>query len=75
MIDGESILIGDDPSTIAARIVSAYRDDDLWRRLSVAGQSVVSAGCSPAAIDSQMRELLGIVATAEEALEASASTS
>jgi GT2 family glycosyltransferase/2-polyprenyl-3-methyl-5-hydroxy-6-metoxy-1,4-benzoquinol methylase len=75
VIDGESILIGDAPSTIAARIVSAYRDDDLWRRLSVAGQSVVSAGCSPAAIDSQMRELLGIVATAGKALEASASTS
>jgi GT2 family glycosyltransferase/SAM-dependent methyltransferase/glycosyltransferase involved in cell wall biosynthesis len=75
VIDGESILIGDDPSAMAAQIVRAYRDDDLWRRLSVAGQSVVSAACSPAAIESQMRELLGIVATAEEALEVSASTS
>jgi GT2 family glycosyltransferase/SAM-dependent methyltransferase/glycosyltransferase involved in cell wall biosynthesis len=73
--DGESILIGDDPLALAAQIVRGYRDDELWLRLSEAGQSVVSAACSPAAIEAQMHELLGLVATADEALEASTSTS
>jgi GT2 family glycosyltransferase/SAM-dependent methyltransferase/glycosyltransferase involved in cell wall biosynthesis len=67
--DGESILIADDASEIAARVVRAYRDDELWRRISRAGQSIVAAACSPQAIKGQMRLLLGETAVVAEALE------
>jgi len=73
--DGESILIGDDPSELAAQVVRAYRDDELWRRLSAAGQAVVAAACSPAAIEAQMRQLLGALATGDESPPREASTS
>jgi GT2 family glycosyltransferase/glycosyltransferase involved in cell wall biosynthesis len=67
--DGESILIADEIGEIADRIIRAYRDDELWRRISIAGQSVVATGCSPQAIEVQMRLLLGEAATAEETFE------
>jgi O-antigen biosynthesis protein len=63
--DGESILIGDEPAEMVERIVRAYRDDELWRLLSEAGQRVVSAICSPEAIEPVMRMLLGELATSE----------
>jgi GT2 family glycosyltransferase/SAM-dependent methyltransferase len=67
--DGESILIADDAGEIAARVVRAYRDDELWRRISRAGQSIVAAACSPQAIEGQMRLLLGEADAVAEALE------
>jgi glycosyltransferase involved in cell wall biosynthesis len=67
--DGESIFIADDAGEIAARVVRAYRDDELWRRISRAGQSIVAAACSPQAIEGQMRLLLGEADVVAEALE------
>jgi GT2 family glycosyltransferase/SAM-dependent methyltransferase/glycosyltransferase involved in cell wall biosynthesis len=66
--DGESMLIADEPAEIADRIIRVCRDDALWRKVSVAGQSVVAMTCSPQAIDREMRGLLGERATAEEEL-------
>jgi GT2 family glycosyltransferase/SAM-dependent methyltransferase/glycosyltransferase involved in cell wall biosynthesis len=66
--DGESILIADEPAEIAERIIRGYRDVELWERISASGQAVIAANCSPEAIESQMRQLLGEVATAEQAL-------
>jgi len=73
--DGESILVADEPSEIAARIVDCYRDDELWRRISVAGQAVIDRTCSPRAIEAQMRLLLGESAAAEDAPAAEADLS
>jgi glycosyltransferase involved in cell wall biosynthesis len=67
--DGESILIADDAGEIATRVVRAYRDDELWNRISRAGQSIVAAACSPQAIEGQMRLLLGEADVVAEALE------
>jgi GT2 family glycosyltransferase/glycosyltransferase involved in cell wall biosynthesis/SAM-dependent methyltransferase len=64
--DGESMLIADEPDELADCIVRLCRDDELWRRVSLAGQSVVAAACSPQAIEVEMRLLLGERATAEE---------
>jgi O-antigen biosynthesis protein len=58
---GESILISDEPAEIARQVVRAYSDDELWKRLSAAGQSVIAATCSPTAIEAQIRQLLGAV--------------
>jgi GT2 family glycosyltransferase/SAM-dependent methyltransferase len=62
--DGESMLIADEPDELADRVVRSCRDDELWRRVSLAGQSVVAATCSPQAIEGEMRLLLGERATA-----------
>jgi O-antigen biosynthesis protein len=64
--DGESILIGDDTAGLVERIVGAYRDDALWQRVSESGQLVVSALCSPEAIEPEMRMLLGEMGRSEE---------
>ena len=66
--DDKNILIADNADEIADRIIRAYRDDELWNRISHAGQSVVAATCSPQAIEGQMRLLLGEVAMVSEAL-------
>jgi GT2 family glycosyltransferase/SAM-dependent methyltransferase/glycosyltransferase involved in cell wall biosynthesis len=69
--DGESMLIADEADELAERVVRLCRDDELWRRVSVAGQSVVAATCSPQAIEGEMRLLLGDRATAEGVLAGS----
>ncbi len=66
--DGESILIADEPAGIADRVIRVYRDAELWEGISARGQAVVAAACSPEAIERQMRQLLGEIATAEETL-------
>ncbi len=76
VVDGQSILVADQPSEIAARIVDCYRDDELWRRISAAGQAVIDRTCSPRAIEAQMRLLLGeSAAVADDALVAEADLS
>jgi GT2 family glycosyltransferase/SAM-dependent methyltransferase/glycosyltransferase involved in cell wall biosynthesis len=66
--DDENILIADDVLEIAERITRVFKDDELWSRISNAGQSVVATACSPQAIEGQMRLLLGEAATTEEEL-------
>lgn len=65
--DGESALIADQPAELAARVIRGYRDVALWERLSAAGQAVIAASCSPAAIEEQIRWLLGRAAEPEPA--------
>ncbi len=66
--DDENILIADDVLEVAERITRVCEDDELWSRISNAGQSVVATACSPQAIEEQMRLLLGEVATTAEEL-------
>jgi O-antigen biosynthesis protein len=73
--DGESMLIADDPSEIADRVVRCYRDEELWQRISAAGQSVIATACSPKAVEAQMRLLLGEVAAVDETLASQANLS
>ncbi len=65
--DGKDILVADEPEGLVERIVVGCRDDGLWRRISAAGQSLVTTACSPEAIEAQMRILLGEAATADDA--------
>ncbi len=67
VVDGEHMLIADDPAEMAERIVRVLGDDELWHRLSVAGQAVVDAMCSPAVIVDRLEHLLaGEVAPREQ---------
>ena len=41
LLDGEHVLVADDPKAMAERILRIYDDPVLWRQLSMAGQSLV----------------------------------
>jgi glycosyltransferase involved in cell wall biosynthesis len=57
-VDGEQMLIADDPEGLAERTVAVLGDDALWARLSAAGQALAAERCSPAVMTEQMLELL-----------------
>lgn len=59
-IDGanECILVAEDSQALAAHVIRAYRDDELWRRLSCAGQEFIAEHCSTAVVPGRLSELL-----------------
>jgi len=58
-IDGEQLLIGQTPAELAERAVQILRDDELWTRLSAAGQQLAAERCSPGVMADRLRELVG----------------
>lgn len=56
--DGEQMLIGRDANELAERTTRVLRDDELWRKLSQAGQRVAAELCSPEVIESRLAGLL-----------------
>ncbi|HEV3070383.1 MAG TPA: glycosyltransferase [Solirubrobacteraceae bacterium] len=59
------MLIADDPRQLAAETIRAYRDDELWRELSRAGQELILAHCSTQVISERLGELLEGTTTAK----------
>ena len=57
-VDGETLLVSDEASGLAERIVRLYRDDVLWRRLSVAGQKTIEQHASRPTVEASLRSLL-----------------
>jgi O-antigen biosynthesis protein len=57
-VDGEQMLVAQEPEELAARAIRLLRDDELWSRLSGAGQRLAAELCSPAVMSSRMSELL-----------------
>jgi GT2 family glycosyltransferase len=61
--DGEEALIADSPRDFAAAVVRAYRDEELWRRLSDRGHAHVGRHFSPEAVgkvvNDSIKEALG----------------
>ncbi|MGH2945595.1 MAG: glycosyltransferase, partial [Solirubrobacteraceae bacterium] len=56
--DGRELLVADDPSEFADRVVQLHRDDELWRTLSASGQALVERLCSPAVQQRALGRLL-----------------
>ena len=57
--EGEDcMLIADDPQELAAHVVRAYRDNELWWRLSNAGQAIVVERCSTELVSKRLDRLL-----------------
>jgi O-antigen biosynthesis protein len=56
--DGEQLLIAEDPEQLAARVIAVLTDDELWAKLSSAGQELATGQCSPAIMNERMAELL-----------------
>jgi GT2 family glycosyltransferase/glycosyltransferase involved in cell wall biosynthesis/SAM-dependent methyltransferase len=56
--DGEQLMIGDDGPALSHRVIQALEDDELWARLSRAGQELIAEQYSPAVVDQRLTELL-----------------
>lgn len=55
---GDAMLVSDDPAGLAAHAVSLCRDDDLWERLSRAGQALIATTCSRDIVAERVLEAL-----------------
>jgi glycosyltransferase involved in cell wall biosynthesis len=58
-VDGEQLLIGTDDQELAERVIRVLTDQELWTRLSNAGQRLAAQRCSPALVTDAFNELLG----------------
>ena len=56
LVDGEEILVADDPRAFAEAIARLYRDEALWNRLSAAGLANVRRHFSPEAARRALEE-------------------
>jgi GT2 family glycosyltransferase/SAM-dependent methyltransferase/glycosyltransferase involved in cell wall biosynthesis len=56
--DGQCMLIAESPRELASEAICVYRDDELWRDLSRAGQSLIEAQCSTQVLAERLGALL-----------------
>lgn len=56
--DGHDLLIGESPEELAQRLIAALTDDELWLRLSSAGQEIVRRTASIELMRERLTELL-----------------
>jgi glycosyltransferase involved in cell wall biosynthesis len=52
--DQECLLIADDPHELAVNAIRVYRENDLWRRLSRAGQELIAERCSTKVVSDRL---------------------
>jgi GT2 family glycosyltransferase/SAM-dependent methyltransferase len=52
------LLIAEDSQDLAALVVRAYRDDELWRGLSRGGQALIAEHCSTEVVTERLGELI-----------------
>jgi O-antigen biosynthesis protein len=57
LAEGEEVLVGDDAASFADAVVRLYRDEALWKRLSLAGAASVERHFSPAVAARALHEL------------------
>jgi FkbM family methyltransferase len=67
---GVDVLIGTTPAELAARLCDAYRDAELWSRLSSAGLEFAARELSPEVWRGMLGDLLGAVGLPHEAAPA-----
>jgi GT2 family glycosyltransferase/SAM-dependent methyltransferase len=53
----ECILVAKDSQGLAAQVVRAYRDDELWQSLSRSGQAFIAEQCSTAVVTDRLSQL------------------
>lgn len=56
--DEKCLLVAEDPHELADHALHVYRDDELWRRLSRAGQELIDERCSIGVISERLGQLL-----------------
>ena len=60
---GDVLLIGHSTRELVDQTIRLYRDDELWRRLSRAGQESIASQCSIEVVSGRVTELLGVNAS------------
>jgi GT2 family glycosyltransferase/glycosyltransferase involved in cell wall biosynthesis len=60
LVDGDDVLVADDPAAFAAAVARAYDDEVLWTRLSAGGRANVQRHFSPAVARAALSELLAM---------------
>ncbi len=68
--DGTSLLIGTDPQSFADRIITLYRDPDLWHRTRNQALDLVRTQCDPATLKTALQEILTAISIDESILPA-----
>lgn len=64
LVDGQSVLVADEPSAFAAAVARLHQDEALWQRLSTAGLRVAEAHFGFAAGERALRAALDLEAPA-----------
>jgi glycosyltransferase involved in cell wall biosynthesis len=59
LVDGESVLLADDPRTFADSVIRLYRDEQLWNQLSQKGTEVIARHFSFTAAKRAIELLIG----------------
>ena len=62
MTDGKNVLLGESPDSLAAAIVSAYRNRELWESLRENGLALVEEHFGERVSRGRVQELLAVVA-------------
>ncbi len=60
LVEGEEVLVADDPQAFAEAVARLYRDEALWERLSRAGRENVERHFSPRVAALALRELFAL---------------
>ena len=58
--DGENVLIANDPDQLATQILRAYRDPELWSRLSSAGRAHIDRHFSSEVVKHSVLDLIAL---------------
>ena len=58
LVDGEHVLVADDPEAFAEAVLRLYRDDELWERLSAGARELAAETWSPAAMKVRLTDLM-----------------
>ena len=70
--EAQIVLIAENAREMAVDAIRLYRDDELWRRLSGAGQEFIAQRCSPETVKRQLSRILDAeVAGVAQSLELS----
>lgn len=65
-VDGGQLMIGETDDELAERVIRVLQEDDLWQRLSSAGQALAEACCSPRRMADTLEELLDLAGRGSE---------
>ncbi|HEX4114942.1 MAG TPA: glycosyltransferase [Solirubrobacteraceae bacterium] len=63
----DCLLVAEDSASLAAHVVRAYQDNELWRSLSRAGQAFIAGQCSSQVLAERLTMLLGVASEAATA--------
>ncbi len=71
--DGHALLVGEDPASFAAQIITLYRDRVLWQKIQREALSWIRNNCNPATLKSILQDIINDTIMDESSLPAAVS--